>query len=53
MRNLITLLLCFFSVSIFAADQAIKIAIAQHYDDHLEDLFVWFHQNPELSFLEN
>jgi len=53
MGNLITLLLCFFSVSIFAADQAIKIAIAQHYDDHLEDLFVWFHQNPELSFLEN
>jgi len=53
MRNLITLLLCFFSVSIFAADQAIKIAIEQHYDDHLEDLFVWFHQNPELSFLEN
>ena len=53
MRNLITLLLCFFSVSIFAADQAIKIAIEQHYDDHLEDLFIWFHQNPELSFLEN
>ena len=53
MRNLITLLFCFFSVSIFAADQAIKMAIEQHYDDHLEDLFVWFHQNPELSFLEN
>ena len=53
MRNLITLLFCFFSVSIFAADQAIKMAIEQYYDDHLEDLFVWFHQNPELSFLEN
>ena len=53
MRNLITLLFCFFSVSIFAADQAIKMAIEQHYDDHLEELFVWFHQNPELSFLEN
>ena len=53
MRNLITLLFCFFSVSIFAADPAIKMAIEQHYDDHLEDLFVWFHQNPELSFLEN
>ena len=53
MRNLITLLFCFFSVSIFAADQAIKMAIEQHYDDHLEDLFVWSHQNPELSFLEN
>ena len=53
MRNLITLLFSFFSVSICAADPAIKMAIEQHYDDHLEDLFVWFHQNPELSFLEN
>ena len=22
------------------------------YDDQLSDLFVWFHQNPELSFME-
>ncbi len=36
-----------------AADEALKMAIADYYDDHLSDLFVWFHQNPELSFLEN
>jgi amidohydrolase len=28
-------------------------AIAADYDDHLGDLFVHFHQNPELSFQEN
>jgi hippurate hydrolase len=27
--------------------------IRAHYDDHLEELFVWFHRNPELSFLEH
>lgn len=26
--------------------------IRTHYDEHLEELFVWFHRNPELSFLE-
>lgn len=36
-----------------SADEALKTAIAEYYDDHLYDLFVWFHQNPELSFLEN
>ena len=46
--------ICFsFSASSVAADQIIKSAISQYYDDHLEELFVWFHQNPELSFLEN
>lgn len=37
----------------FAEDQSLKSAINDYYDDHLYDLFVWFHQNPELSFLEN
>jgi len=27
-------------------------AVEQYYDRHLDDLFAWFHQNPELSFLE-
>lgn len=36
-----------------AADASLKSAIEEYYDDHLYDLFVWFHQNPELSFLEN
>jgi len=31
----------------------LKTAVAQHYDDHLGDLFVHFHQNPELSFQEH
>ena len=35
-----------------AADMDIRRAVTAHYDDHLEDLFVWFHQNPELGFLE-
>ncbi|HSG90208.1 MAG TPA: amidohydrolase [Pseudomonadales bacterium] len=26
--------------------------IQAQYDDHLSELFLWFHQNPELSFLE-
>lgn len=28
-------------------------AVAADYDDHLKELFVYFHQNPELSFQEN
>ncbi|MED5205568.1 MAG: amidohydrolase, partial [Pseudomonadota bacterium] len=36
-----------------AADPAaVKQAVAADYDSHLEDLFVHFHANPELSFLE-
>ena len=40
------------SHSSFAADEAIRQGIADHYDSHLSDLFTWFHQNPELGFLE-
>jgi len=35
-----------------AQDTQVAAAVEQQYDEHLEDLFVWFHQNPELSFLE-
>lgn len=35
-----------------ATDVSLKQAIEEHYDSHLADLFLWFHQNPELSFLE-
>ncbi|MEC8771150.1 MAG: M20/M25/M40 family metallo-hydrolase, partial [Pseudomonadota bacterium] len=31
---------------------AVKQAVAADYDSHLEDLFVHFHANPELSFFE-
>lgn len=36
----------------FAADAALKSTIGDYYDSHLSDLFLWFHQNPELGFLE-
>ena len=36
-----------------ADDGPIERAIASDYEDHLEDLFIHFHENPELSFLEN
>ncbi|NQV68631.1 MAG: amidohydrolase [Pseudohongiella sp.] len=35
-----------------AADLSVKQAISEHYDSHLAELFLWFHQNPELGFLE-
>ncbi len=46
---LFTVLACQFAVG---ADESLKQAINEHYDSHLSDLFLWFHQNPELSFLE-
>lgn len=36
-----------------AEDPATKAAIEAEYDNYLAPLFVDFHQNPELSFLEN
>ncbi|MEM1403963.1 MAG: amidohydrolase [Pseudomonadota bacterium] len=35
-----------------SADE-LKDAVAADYDAHLGDLFVYFHQNPELSFMEH
>lgn len=34
------------------AAASLKEAIASHYDSHLAELFLWFHQHPELGFLE-
>ena len=39
-------------VPVLADPADVEAAVAQDYDDHLEDLFVHFHANPELSFLE-
>lgn len=39
--------------SLSFADESIKQAVARDYDSHLSDLFVHFHQNPELSNLEH
>ena len=52
-KSLVFVICCSISVSSAAADQILKAAISQYYDAHLEELFAWFHQNPELSFLEN
>jgi len=35
-----------------AADNELAEAVAVDYDEHLADLFVYFHSHPELSFLE-
>ncbi len=36
-----------------ADDRAVAQAVSADYDAHLSDLFVHFHRNPELSFLEH
>ncbi|MWV27282.1 amidohydrolase [Aurantiacibacter rhizosphaerae] len=36
-----------------AGPEAVQEAVETQYDSHLEDLFIWFHQNPELSLLES
>lgn len=46
---LVVLVLC---ASSAVADQDLKQAVAQDYDEWLADLFVWFHEHPELSFRE-
>jgi amidohydrolase len=40
------------SQPVLAADEALRQNIADHFDSHLSDLFTWFHQNPELGFME-
>lgn len=40
------------SQPVLAADEALRQNIANHFDSHLSDLFTWFHQNPELGFME-
>ncbi|MEM9234665.1 MAG: M20/M25/M40 family metallo-hydrolase, partial [Pseudomonadota bacterium] len=32
--------------------QTLREAVAADYEENLEDLFIWFHQNPELSLIE-
>lgn len=40
------------SQSAQAEDEALKSDINAYYESHLSELFLWFHQNPELGFLE-
>lgn len=41
-----------FAQSAYAADNELKTAIAKNYQSQLKPLFEYFHQNPELSFME-
>lgn len=36
----------------FAAQSELTLAVSKDYDAHLKPLFEYFHQNPELSFME-
>ena len=49
-----------FAISIYLAMTAIAASqtdlsqrVDQIYDDQLAELFLWFHQHPELSFMEH
>lgn len=52
-RTVLTGILALASVSAIGNAETLRAAIDDHYESHLKDLFVWFHQNPELSFLEH
>ena len=39
-------------LSLQSSADELSDAVAADYDAHLGDLFVYFHQNPELSFME-
>lgn len=51
-RTLLTLSLSCL-VSAFGHANSIQESVASDYDNHLQDLFVHFHKNPELSLIEN
>lgn len=53
MRNLwAVVLVVFLGATAVVADDELEQAVARDYDEYLEALFVHFHENPELSFLE-
>lgn len=51
-RALAACLIAFSAVGYASAEGDLRAAIAQDYKDNLGPLFLWFHQHPELSFLE-
>lgn len=51
-RLLFTFILLGLSNLSFAAQSELTLAVSKDYDTHLKPLFEYFHQNPELSFLE-
>jgi hippurate hydrolase len=54
MKKLIPVMLVMYlsAMPVFAADTLVE-AVQKDYDNHLSDLFMHFHQHPELSLLEN
>ncbi|MEL0191400.1 MAG: amidohydrolase [Halieaceae bacterium] len=53
LKIILPLILTVLSASPAAAQTNVSQQVEQIYEDQLEDLFLWFHQNPELSFMEH
>jgi amidohydrolase len=53
LKIILPLILIVLSASPAAAQTNVSQQVEQIYEDQLEDLFLWFHQNPELSFMEH
>ena len=53
LRRLAAIALGFISALPAMAASELDARVDQLYDDELADLFLWFHQNPELSHMEN
>ncbi|MEK9807411.1 MAG: amidohydrolase [Halieaceae bacterium] len=53
LKTILPLILTVLFASPAAAQTNVPQQVEQIYADQLEDLFLWFHQNPELSFMEH
>ena len=53
LKTISPLILIVLFASPAAAQTNVPQQVEQIYADQLEDLFLWFHQNPELSFMEH
>ena len=52
LKHILTVILMLVSATSALAQIDVSQRVGQIYDDQLEELFLWFHQNPELSFME-
>lgn len=53
LKQILTFTLLLVSASSALAQMNLSQRVGQIYGDQLEELFLWFHQNPELSFMEH
>ena len=53
LKQILTFTLVLLSASTALAQMNVSQRVGQIYDDQLEELFLWFHQNPELSYMEH